>query len=78
MHDDALVVAADKYLEQKRCQLWAHLSIARTDDRWDAAVWLAEQIRGVYQGALDRAEVSFGADWPESLKVGAETSVDSG
>lgn len=44
---DPLAVACDRYLEAKRIQLWAHFSIARTEDRWDAAVWLAAQIRGV-------------------------------
>lgn len=78
MHDDPLVVACDRYLESKRCQLWGQFSISRVEDRWDAACWLAEQVRGVYGGVIDRAEAAFGADWPESLKRGAETSVDSG
>ena len=44
---DPLVVACDKYLEGKRVQLWGQFSIGRTDERWAAAVWLAEQIRAV-------------------------------
>lgn len=77
MHDDPLVVACDRYLEAKSCQLWGQFSISRLEDRWDAAVWLADQIRGVYGGVIDRAEVSFGADWPESLKPGGDVGVDS-
>ena len=50
MHDDPLVVACDRFLEAKRCSLFAHKSIASIEDRWDAACWLAEQMRGV--GAL--------------------------
>lgn len=45
--NDPLVVAADKYLENRRVVLWAHKTIDRPDDRWDAAIWLAEQVKGV-------------------------------
>lgn len=48
MHDDPLVVACDRYLESKRCQLWGQFSISRVEDRWDAACWLAEQVRGLF------------------------------
>lgn len=47
MHDDPLVVACDRYLEAKRCSLFAHKSIATVEDRWDAACWLASVVRGV-------------------------------
>ena len=44
---DELVVRCDRYLEAKKCQLWGQFSIVRTEDRWEAAVWLAGQIRAV-------------------------------
>ena len=42
-----LVIAADRYLEKKRCQLWAHVTIDQPEDRWDAATWLAPVVEGV-------------------------------
>lgn len=50
---DPIVVACDKYLESKHVQLWAHHTISETDERWDAAVWLASVLRDLVPGYLD-------------------------
>lgn len=44
---DSLVAAAERYLEGRKCVLWADRTIDRPEERHKAAIWLAEQVSAV-------------------------------